>query len=131
VNREVHAGFCERRGTRFPRRLTRLPAAEQQKLIARLRLTRHTRTTITTKTALRAELGRIAADGGLAVEDRELSAGRRAIAAVVMDADGGPVAAIELAVPAEAYSCDELLAELGPKVIATARDIGLDQACPK
>lgn len=58
--------------------LTRLPAAEQQKLITKLRLTRYTPTTITTKTALRTELERIAADGGVAVEDEELSAGRRA-----------------------------------------------------
>ncbi len=102
--------------------LTRLPAAEQQKLITRLRLTRRTPTTITTKTALRTELEYIAADSGVAVDDGELSAGRRAIAAVVVDAEGRPVAAVELAVPAEAYTRKELMA-LGPKITATAQHI--------
>jgi DNA-binding IclR family transcriptional regulator len=68
----------------------------------------------------------IAADGGVAVEDEEMSSGKRAIAAVVMDGESGAVAAVELAVPAEAYSRKELSAELGPKLIATARDIAWD-----
>ncbi len=96
--------------------LARLPVAEQQELIAKLRLTRRTRKTIATKAALRAELEGIVRDGGVAVEDEELSVGRRAVAAVVVDAEGRPVAAVELAVPAEAYSREELLAELGPEV---------------
>jgi len=40
---------------------------------------------------LRAQTGRIAANGGVAVENKELSAGRRAIAAVVVDAEGRPL----------------------------------------
>jgi IclR family pca regulon transcriptional regulator len=95
--------------------LTRMPAAEQQDLITRLRLTRCTPTTITTKAALRTELERIAADGGVAVEDEELSAGRRAIAAVVVEAEGRPVAAVELAVPAEAYTRRSCWRNLVPK----------------
>jgi DNA-binding IclR family transcriptional regulator len=105
--------------------LARLPAAEQQDLIAKLHLTRRTRNTIATKTALRAELERIVTDGGMAVDDEEFSTGRRAIAAVVMDAKGCPIAAVELAVPADAYSRQELLAELGPKVIATAQEVAV------
>lgn len=107
--------------------LTRLPAAEQQELIAGLRLTRRTPNTIVTKTALRAELERIAVAGGVAVEDEELSGGRRALAAVVVDSEGRSVAAIELAVPVGACTREVLLEELGPKVIAAARDIGLGQ----
>ncbi len=102
--------------------LTRLPAAEQQELLKKLRLTRRTPKTITTKTALRAELERIAADGGIAVEDGELSGDRRAIAAVVANAEGRPVAAVELAVPAEAYTRKQLL-DLGPKITVTAQRI--------
>ncbi len=56
--------------------LARLPAAEQLDLIAKLRLTRRTPRTIVTKTALRAELERIVAEDGVAVEDEEFSAGR-------------------------------------------------------
>jgi DNA-binding IclR family transcriptional regulator len=108
--------------------LVRLPVAGQRKLIAKLRLTRRTRKTITTKTALRAELERIVAEGGVAVEDEEFSVGRRAIAAVVVDAEGLPLATVELAVPAAEYTREELLELLGPKVIATARNIGADQA---
>ena len=69
--------------------LARLPAAEQQALITELRLTRHTAKTITAKGALRAELERIVTEGGVAVEDEELSPGRRAIATAVMDPGGG------------------------------------------
>jgi DNA-binding IclR family transcriptional regulator len=107
--------------------LARLPVAEQRELIAK-RLTRRTPKTVVTKTVLRAELERIAAEGGVAIEDEECSAGRRAIAAVVVDTENRPLAAVELAVPAQGYSREELLAELGSKVIATARDIGLYQA---
>ncbi len=105
--------------------LARLPGVAQQDLIAKLCLTRRTPKTIVTKTALRAELERIAAEGGVAVEDEELSAGRRAIAAVVVDAERRPVAAVELVVPAEAYTRKDLPTKLCPKVMATARDIGL------
>jgi IclR family pca regulon transcriptional regulator len=101
--------------------LARLPAAEQQELITKLPVMRHASKTIMTKTALHAEFARIVADG-VAVEDEELSAGRRAIAAVVVGAEGRPVAAVELAVPAEAYTRKELLG-LGPKVTGTAERI--------
>ncbi len=142
---DVQVRFCERRGVRFPPAthrgiglgtrvpvhcaaagkalLARLPAAGQQALITELRLTRRTRKTITAKTALRVELERIVAEDGVAIEDEELSAGRRAIAAAVMDQEGRPIAAVELAVPAEAYTGKALLGELGPKVIVTALDI--------
>jgi IclR family transcriptional regulator, pca regulon regulatory protein len=102
--------------------LARLPAAEQQGLIRELRLTRRAPNTITTKNALRAELERIAADGGVAFEDQELSAGRRAIAAAVVDAEGRPLAAVQLAVPAKAYTPEELLG-LRPKITATVQRI--------
>jgi IclR family pca regulon transcriptional regulator len=108
--------------------LARLPVAEQRNLIAKLRLTRHTHKTITTKTALRAELERTVAESGVAVEDEEFSLGRRAIVAVVVNTEGLPFAAVELAVPAAAYTREELLELLGPKVIATTRNIGADQA---
>jgi DNA-binding IclR family transcriptional regulator len=51
-----------------------LPAAEQKDLIAKLRLTRHTPKTIMAKTALRAELQLILAEGGMRVgRPRQLS----------------------------------------------------------
>jgi IclR family transcriptional regulator, pca regulon regulatory protein len=126
---EVDAGIGL--GTRLPVHcsaagkalLARLPEAEQRDLIAKLRLTKRGPNAITTKSALRAELELIAAEGGVAVEDEELIAGRRAVAAVVVDGEGAEVAAVELAVPADAYTREELLSKLGPKVTATAERI--------
>jgi DNA-binding IclR family transcriptional regulator len=119
-------------GTRLPAHCTaagkallaRLPEAEQREAIAKLRLTKRGPKAITTKTALRAELERVLPGQGLAVEDEELLAGRRALAATVVDGEGTTVAAVELAVPASAYSREQLLRELGPKVTATAQRIG-------
>ncbi len=99
-----------------------LPAAEQLDLIIKLRLPKRGPKTITTKTALRTELERVVA-GGIAVEDEELLAGRRAIAAVVVDGEGTAVAAVELVVPVQAYARGRLPKELGPDVTATARRI--------
>ena len=104
--------------------LARLPAAEQQEIIVKLHLSKRGPKTITVKTALRAEFERIVAEG-VAVEDEELHAGRCAIAAVVMDTEGRPAAAVELAVPTDAYTPKEL-EQLGSKVMATAQRIVLD-----
>jgi IclR family transcriptional regulator, pca regulon regulatory protein len=100
--------------------LARLPEAEQRELVAKLRLSRRTPQTITTKSALRAELERISAADGLAVEDEELLVGRRALAAPVVDEQGRPLAAVELAVPEGAYTRKQLVDRLGPMVLATA-----------
>jgi DNA-binding IclR family transcriptional regulator len=116
TRRPVH---CTAAGKAF---LARLPVAEQLSLIKKLRLTAYAPKTIVTKKALRAELERIAAEGGVVVEAEELSAGRCAIAAVVLDA-GSRVAAVELVVPSEVYTRRELLEELGPEVAATAQHI--------
>lgn len=122
-------------GTRLPAHcsaagkalLARLPAAEQRELLGELRLVKRGPATIATKTALRAELDRIAAtDGGLAVEDEELIAGRCAIAAPILDGDGRPVAAIELAAPTDAFTPEQLVEQIGPRVLAAARRVTAD-----
>jgi DNA-binding IclR family transcriptional regulator len=100
-----------------------LPAAEQLDLLAKLRLTKRGPKTITTKKALRVELERVVADGGLAVDDEESRAGRRAGAPVGGDGEGAVIAAAELTVPAQAYARGRLLKELGPEVAATARRV--------
>jgi DNA-binding IclR family transcriptional regulator len=102
--------------------LASLAAPEQREMLAKLRLSRRTPRTITTKAALRTELERTAEDG-LAVEDEELLAGRRALAAAVLDTHGQPLAAVELAVPADAYTREQLVKQLGPLVRATAERI--------
>lgn len=55
-----------------------------------------------------------------------MSVGRRALAAVVEDAEGTAVAAVELAVPANACARGWLVEELGPKVVTTACQIAAD-----
>jgi DNA-binding IclR family transcriptional regulator len=103
--------------------LAYLPDAQQRKVIARLSLTRRGAKTITTKTALCAELERIAM-AGVAVEDEELLAGRRALAtAVVNKNEGWPVAAVELIVPAAAFTRERLVEQIRPKIVMTAQRI--------
>ncbi len=117
-------------GTRLPAHCTaagkallaRLPEAEQRELLGRLQLTRRTPKSIATAAALRGELRRIAT-GEAAVEQEELLLGRCAIAAVVPDEQGQPFAAVDLAVPADAYTREELTEEFGPKLAATERRI--------
>jgi IclR family pca regulon transcriptional regulator len=106
--------------------LAHLPEAERRALVGELRLARRGPKTITAKGALRTELELIEAQKGLAIEDEELLAGRRAIAAAVVDETGATIAAVEVAVPADAaYAPERLLKELGPKVTATAQRIAL------
>lgn len=119
-------------GTRLPAHcsaagkalLACLPAAEQRELLGEMQLAKRTSATIATKTALRAELERIdATDGRLAVEDEEMLAGRRAIAAPIFDSDGYPVAAIEFAAPIDAFTREQLVEQIGPRVLAAARRV--------
>ncbi|HXB64635.1 MAG TPA: IclR family transcriptional regulator [Solirubrobacteraceae bacterium] len=94
----------------------RLPAAEQRKLVTELKLQRLGPNTLTSKAALRAELERIATgDDAIVVEDEELLSGRRALAAAVLDGEGRPGAAVELAVPG-AYAVEELVSSFGSQV---------------
>ncbi len=102
--------------------LAALPDSEQGELLGKLELSRRTPKTITKKAALRAELEATAAEG-LAVEDEELLAGRLALAAAVLDEQGEPLAAVELAVPADGYTRAKLVEQLGPKVRTTAERI--------
>ncbi len=107
--------------------LAHLHAAERRKLIAKLQLKQRGPKTITTKTALRAEVERIISASDVTSEDEELLAGRRALATAILDTEGRPVAAVELATPSQAYTRGELLEQLGAKVAATAQRISLGE----
>ena len=93
-----------------------LPADEQWEVITKLRLVRRGPKTIVTEGALRAELERVRGWEGVAVEDEELLAGRRAVAAAVWAGEGAAVA-VEMAVPASACTCEQLL-EVAPRETA-------------
>ncbi len=104
--------------------LARLPAAGQREVIVNLTLRQVTPSTLTSTKAFRVELARIAAAGGVAIDDEESLAGRRALATTVLDSDRRPVAAVEVAVPATAYTIGELVEHVGPVVSETVGQIG-------
>ncbi len=101
--------------------LALLPAAEQEEIMRQLPLTKRGPRTIADRTVLRAQFEQIVAEG-VAIENEEWLAGRCAIAAVVMNTEGPPAAAVELAIPADAYTPKEL-GQLESQVVAAARRI--------
>lgn len=84
-----------------------LPEPERRQLIATLVLARQGPNCITGKRALREELERTW-QLGFAIDDEEYAAGVRSIAVPVLDRDGLALAAVNLAVPAQACSPEEL-----------------------
>ncbi len=72
-----------------------LADAARARLLARVKLVRHTPHTIVDKTRLRAELGRIRAQG-YAIVDQEMELGLRSMAVPVHGADGLVVTAINI-----------------------------------
>lgn len=101
--------------------LASLPGYAQSALLSEMQLTRRTANTITSKTALRAEL-KLLAQEGLAVNDQEHTAGVCAIAAPIRD-DTEVTAAISIAAPATAISLEDMVEYLTPHLLATASRI--------
>src|SRR4051812_47704978 len=102
--------------------LAYLPAAEQQATVTASELTRRGPNTITSRTALAAELKRVRATG-FAVSNEELAYGLRSIAAPVLTHDGVAAAAINLAVHSSMVSMQDLVARLSPTLVRAAADI--------
>jgi IclR family pca regulon transcriptional regulator len=80
--------------------------------------------TITSLDALVAELEKVR-EQGHAINDEELVAGLRSVAAPIRDGEGEIVAAINVSVPVARVSRQELEEDLAPKVMDTARQISL------
>jgi IclR family pca regulon transcriptional regulator len=80
--------------------------------------------TITTLDALVAELDQVR-KLGYAINDEELAAGLRAVAAPVRDRSGEVVAAVNISIPTARASRQELEQVLAPMVIKAAREISL------
>jgi IclR family pca regulon transcriptional regulator len=99
--------------------LAYLPDVEQQALIASLKLAKGGPNAISSKKALKAELGQISEEG-LAVDDEELARQVQAIAAPVRSSDGEVIAAVDLVGSRSMISVDELVVSLSPHLIATA-----------
>ena len=102
--------------------LAYLPTEEQAELIDGIQLVDRGPNTITTRSALAAELGRVRARG-IAVNNEELAYGLRSIAVPVWGHGGEAVAAINLAVHRSAASIDDLVDRLSPALMRTAAEI--------
>jgi IclR family pca regulon transcriptional regulator len=93
--------------------LAALPKQEAARLVRELELARHGPHTITGKRALHAELDRVRGEGW-ALSDEEHLSGARSIAAPVQCEQIEQLLAIEVAVPAAAYTVQELIAGILP-----------------
>jgi IclR family transcriptional regulator, pca regulon regulatory protein len=102
--------------------LAHLPELEQRKLIAKMRLKKHTPHTITSKAALRKDLDQIHANDDIAIDDEELSHELYAVAAPVRDETGEVVAAVDMTTPASITSLNSLLQQT-PHLLSTADHI--------
>ncbi|MEO3814857.1 IclR family transcriptional regulator C-terminal domain-containing protein [Sphaerisporangium sp. B11E5] len=120
-------------GTRFPAAVTSmgrvllayLPDEEIERRLKEIALEPRTSRTLTSVTALRAELRRIRSQG-YAIVDQELEEGLRSAAAPVRDRGGTVVAAVNIPVHAARYSVDAMRRDLVPPLLATAARIEAD-----
>jgi IclR family transcriptional regulator, pca regulon regulatory protein len=102
--------------------LAYLPDVEQEALIRSLKLAKGGPNAISSKKALKVELGQISEEG-LAVDDEELAREVQAIAAPVRSSEGEVIAAVELVGSRSMITVDELVVSLSPHLIATAARI--------
>jgi IclR family pca regulon transcriptional regulator len=120
-------------GTRFPAhatsmgrvQLAALSDGELDAYLARADLRPLTSRTLTEPDALRAELGRIRAQGW-ALVDQELEEGLRSVAAPIRDRTGRVVAAVNVSAHASRASRDTVRRVLLPPLLATAQRIEAD-----
>lgn len=102
-----------------------LPAEELDRTLATIEFARRGPNTITSRTALAAELRRVRRNG-FALNNEELAYGLRSIAAPVLGADGAAVAAINLAVHSSMVSMHDLTARLSEPLLRAAADVSAD-----
>jgi IclR family pca regulon transcriptional regulator len=126
IDLDLHVGsrlpaYCTSMGKVL---LAFLSPAERDELLERTALTRRGPNTLTSRTALTAELERVRATG-IAVNNEELAYGLRSVAVPVIAADGAAVAAVNLAAHRTMASLDDLVARTGPLMQRTAAEISL------
>jgi IclR family transcriptional regulator, pca regulon regulatory protein len=102
--------------------LAYLTEAEQDTAIQRTELVRRGPNTLTSASALRAELQRVRADG-LAVSNEELAFGLRSIAVPIHSRSREGAAAINLAVHTSMMTITDLVAQLSPTLRRAAAEI--------
>lgn len=99
-----------------------LPRPDLGRLLDRIDLVQHGPRTLTDKAALIAELDQVRRTG-IAVNDEELESALRSIAAPVRSRTGEVVAAVNIAIPWSPVAMSELVAQHGPAIQVTARQI--------
>ena len=99
-----------------------LPGSERDEVLKRITFARRGPNTLTSRTALLAELERVRATG-IAVNNEELAYGLRSVAVPVIAADGVAVAAVNVAAHRTMVSLDDLVARIGPLMQRTAAEI--------
>lgn len=97
---------------------------EQSAYLARVKLARHTRHTIVTRGALRAELERVRA-AAYALVDQELEMGLRSLAVPVRRPGGPVIAAMSVGVQAARVDCETMVRQHLPALRAAAEEVGL------
>jgi IclR family pca regulon transcriptional regulator len=122
IDRDLAAGasvpaYCSALGKVL---LASLPAAEREELLAGLNLVPQGPKSITTTRELADELDRIRGRDAI-VSDEELVVGGRSIATLVPRPGGERPLAIEVSVPAEAYTVNQLAKKVGPALKRAAR----------
>ena len=124
IDLNLHVGarlpaFCTSLGKVL---LAYLPADEQAMRLEQIDFTRRGPNTLTSRTALIAELKRVR-ESGFAINNEELAYGLRSIAAPVLLHDGAAAAAINLAVHSSMVSMNDLVARLSPTLRRAANEI--------
>ncbi|HJQ47367.1 MAG TPA: IclR family transcriptional regulator C-terminal domain-containing protein [Amycolatopsis sp.] len=122
-------------GTRFPAHATSmghvllagLDADALARYLEQARLERLTAHTLTSATALRAELAKVR-EQGWALVDQELEEGLRSVAAPIRDRSGTVVAAINVSTHASRTTREGVLQEMVPPLLAAAQRIEADLA---
>jgi DNA-binding IclR family transcriptional regulator len=117
-------------GTRMPAYATSLgrsilaflPESESSAILDRSELQAFTPWTLVSREAIENDLAAIRRHG-YAYNDQGLAPGLRGVAAPILDASGRPIASVNVSI-ARPLTAREVAKELGPAVIAAARDIG-------
>jgi IclR family pca regulon transcriptional regulator len=104
--------------------LARLPVEEREERLQRIRITKLTSHTVTSKKKLKVEIER-AAEQGFAMVDQELEEGLRSAAVPIVDSKG-ETAALNISVHASRADMAELRDDFLPQVLDTARAIEAD-----
>jgi len=124
IDLDLHVGsrlpaYCTSMGKVL---LAFLPDGERDEVLKRVTFARRGPNTLTSKTALLAELERVRGTG-IAVNNEELAYGLRSVAVPVIAAGGEAVAAVNLAAHRTMASLDDLVARIGPLMQRTAAEI--------